>query len=860
MITGIRSRAGDIVNMLFIIVILSVISTVSSIVYAKPTIVSWSSTGGHTKNKDGPQDRMYLVKEGDKITFTVKAEGAAKYIWQVNKRVQNEATSNTFVFAVPNSKGIWEIHVEAIGKGGSAHAEWVVSTLSKAEAPDFFEYFTDGRIKDRTETDPWGRKLPNWKGDAPDLRTFSAQTDPHVRITTPCKITEGTWVFWYKFTYPTSAGHGGNIHVTFYPIYSFRGTKYDWSKVWDAHHHCCIAHPSIISMPFSMDYDGASVYEDGKWHKIILIRQNGYFYAFKEMIHPALPNGRMVMFEFHAYDPIAGDPNTNLIKIYMREYGSVNPVHLDCIQVYKGKYLFPPKQIYVGNYYYKSTKDRGRTAPLWKKGIIVQGRNVSLQDIDKAINNPSIFRYDSESKTAICYMDLVVDEAAELVIKNETLKFHCKSDGENAFVLDAGSRLYVENSTITSDTSHWWVWNLASSTTHWGNEKCMYWPGKKIPSYGPSNWSGYIPLDVAYHGEFVVKNSTVNNFAHLFFDSPYEVHITNSKFTNIHEVDIANYPKGVLRSRGQASRPFRFCKGKKAVWIYTDSININDFVLRNVVFSGATHPINLVFSLNAHRDKYNVYDIDAKDDYIVIKESMAEVGNQSHSAYVSGSKGPWGKIYADDSYIASELGLVNCRFKDVLITEGVFKDADGRAKQKAAYVKYYLDVKVVDKSGKPIKDAIVKVKVEQDWTLDDMKTNHYPVENMVVKKPYATGNYRCFYHHYRWTDGQPISKTYTTPSGHTPLPSEDPANTLIITDFKKYYDLSTEQIKKKEFTYTIIVEKNGLRKIIKGINPSPEWYRPDRNKPTYTITAVLDGKTTTEEELKKQGLAGKIKL
>jgi len=141
-----------------------------------------------------------------------------------------------------------------------------------------------------------------------------------------------------------------------------------------------------------------------------------------------------------------------------------------------------------------------------------------------------------------------------------------------------------------------------------------------------------------------------------------------------------------------------------------------------------------------------------------------------------------------------------------------------------------------------------------------MKTNHYPVENMVVKKPYATGNYRCFYHHYRWTDGQPISKTYTTPSGHTPLPSEDPANTLNITDFKKYYDLSAEQIKKKEFTYTIIVEKDGVRKTIKGINPSPQWYRSDPNKPTYTITAVLDGKTTTEEELKKQGLAGKIGL
>jgi len=110
---------------------LSILLTAQSLL-AKPIIQQWSSTGGHTKNKDGPQDGMYLVKGGDKITFTVKAEGADKYIWQVNKKVQNDATNNTFVFTVPNSKGIWEIHVEAIGKDGSAHAEWVVSTLSKA--------------------------------------------------------------------------------------------------------------------------------------------------------------------------------------------------------------------------------------------------------------------------------------------------------------------------------------------------------------------------------------------------------------------------------------------------------------------------------------------------------------------------------------------------------------------------------------------------------------------------------------------------------------------------------------------------------------------------------------------------------
>jgi len=49
-----------------------------------------------------------------------------------------------------------------------------------------------------------------------------------------------------------------------------------------------------------------------------------------------------------------------------------------------------------------------------------------------------------------------------------------------------------------------------------------------------------------------------------------------------------------------------------------------------------------------------------------------------------------------------------------------------------------------------------------------------------------------------------------------------------------------------------------MRKVITGVNPSPEWYRPDPNKPTYTITVILGSKPEVESEkdLKKKGLAG----
>ncbi|RLI52316.1 MAG: hypothetical protein DRP09_18205, partial [Candidatus Thorarchaeota archaeon] len=824
-----------------------------------PSIVAWSSSGGNTTNKDNPQDLMYLVQPGDEITFSVTANEACNFTWEVNKVEEKNTTSlsttDSFTFTVPSldcsqdpSECIWEIHVKAHNENGEeAHQEWVISTLNELDAPDIFDYFTDKKYQSRTETDPWGRPLPEWSGSFNGETSECSVKAGYVDIRIPSSITEGTWIFRYKYKYPQTTQAGD--HITFYPIHSNK-VYYSWTKNSDAHHHCVIESWVYEGRKmFSMDYDGTGVYEDGEWHKVVLIRKGNYFYSFREVKHQSLPESKM-MLEFHAYEPL---DNISEIRIFMRAM-SGNPPYIDDIQVYENKYLFPYNgNIYVGNYFYDHTTGPDQqVAPLWKEGIIVQGRNNTLKDIASAINDSSIFYYNDKTKTAICYKDLVVDEGAELIIKDETLKFHSTYDGELSFVLDYGSRLYVENSTITSDTRYYWVWNNVGSTTHWGNEEGMYWPDQPYVGYYKSG--GHRPLGPAYHGEFIIKNSTIDNFAHLFLDSPYEVNITNIRFTNIHEIDIGRYDPVSINYQ----KSVNFCKGNKSIWIYTDTVNINDWTIRNVTISGAKHPLNLTFSLNAHRDKYNIYDINAENENIIIKESMAENLGQSHSCYVGGSSGPWGQIYTGQSYIASELGLVNCKFKDILITPGIFTDYAGRKKQKAAYVKYYLDVKVVDKDGNPVQNANVSVNVEQDWTLDEMKTNHYPVENMIVEKPYAVGNYNCFYHHYRWVDGQPLDQTYTTATGHTPLPSEDPAHTLIIVDYKKYRDINTEEVKQENYTYTITASYNGKTASLSGLDIDKSWYRENPDVPTKTVVCNIDTGNCWVEGVATGTLKGKV--
>ena len=95
------------------VLLYAMVLSVGGLASATPVIKDWSSEGGHTQNKTNAKDTMYLVNAGDKITFSVKADGAEKYVWQVNKKVQAQAAGDSLTWTVPNEKGIWEIHLTA---------------------------------------------------------------------------------------------------------------------------------------------------------------------------------------------------------------------------------------------------------------------------------------------------------------------------------------------------------------------------------------------------------------------------------------------------------------------------------------------------------------------------------------------------------------------------------------------------------------------------------------------------------------------------------------------------------------------------------------------------------------------------
>ena len=367
-----------------------------------------------------------------------------------------------------------------------------------------------------------------------------------------------------------------------------------------------------------------------------------------------------------------------------------------------------------------------------------------------------------------------------------------------------GATLRILNSTITAKPG-FFVWNFAGTTRRFGRVEEI-----------PFRRGSYSPPHVAYAGfqSIFIEKSTISNCAYFFVDEPIDFVIKDVKFTNLHSIDWGRYN---LTDSNDIPRR-NYARGAKSWGILIKDIgHVWRFEVENVIISGTDKPatffymVNCDWCKNKKQARYNLYNVKFHNAQIKIKKSARYAARYE----------PGFPVYGEEYY--SRLELVNSTWDNPPIIQT----------DKASFIpKYYLDVKVVRKDGKPVSGAVVKVNNEIDPA--------YPPENMASRVGFydfqTTARTRVHCHFPSaviYENGLPIISTLTGPDGHTPLP-KDKKNTIILTDFVQ------DKNGKKEFTYTITVEKDGKRKVIKGVNPGPEWYRPDPNKPTYTVVVVLD--------------------
>ena len=731
-------------------------------------IETWSSTGGHTKNKDGPQDRMYLVKGGDKITFAVKAEGAEKYIWQVNKKVQKGAEGNTFTFTVPNEKGIWEIHVIAVSGKDKAHAEWVVSTLNKAEAPDIFDYFSDGKYYNRKDTDPWGRKLPEW-GETDDhdyiqktpkgiydAKDGFLQKKPNAKgyLFLPSTAVYGTWRIKYKgslgYYFVGTKNPGRDNRIQSRPgiyCYAHAGTGFYVGHFWFRGRtppelfkgrfqknikYGSYGYPRRQSLAWrrTIAEYGTDLYHVPGWVDVKIIHTpDGAFYVWV--------NGRIVPGTFNI---------DNLAKV--SQFIRFGNKTVDNVEVYKNRYLFPAKSAVYKEYVSKKSIDRNNVRQEIRKGIVINGRGVRLADIARMINDKSLFSYDKRTRTAICHTDLVLNGASELVLQNETLKMDSQSDGQRHIRIFEAATLRMENSTITSTNEHYYQWRFTSPYN---------------TEFIPHGFSGgYFDA----RSILIARNSTIDNCGFLYLQAVRGLVLENTKFTNL--VSINSGPCITYNPR--------FNPVVAAFWYRETMPTYPLRSFRGLLFTSRKDkaPVSIVFDGGDLFGKLNIYNS-------VFSNVIVEA--RSHNKAFGGSiKYDWltpdGKPCWGIAETKRTLNLINCKF-DRLLPANEF-----------CYIqpKYYLDLKVVDTNGKPVPDAKVTI-------VNEIDDEDHPAENIKEGLEWTCTYGEGYGGHLvpfpKWGDVNDMRTTTTGPDGHTPLPSVKD-KTIVLTDYtlmsKKNFD------------------------------------------------------------------------
>jgi hypothetical protein len=776
--------------------------TVKAEPIAKPLITEWWNS------KTNDDDRMFTVESGERITFRVVARDCDRFQWQVNKRTV-QSGSPEFRWTVPQRKGIWEIHLKVMGKNGEAHHEWVVSNLARDEAPALFDYFADGRFEKREETDPWGRKLPEWRAHKfseewpkpfPDMVAFGNEppknwfkgalelspdtsccylqpqnvtTTRHIisYLSSASKALFGTWKLRFCFPNGHSRLKGGWCHFNYRFAYCNGYLAFPaWLTISSDNHH----HLRPGSYRWGMDY-GAYFKPEPRWYELTIIRTRDYeYYTFVDGILQYRRRNPMTIWE------------SGVIWLRLARYNTQlypnDTVYVDCLEIYPDRYMFPEKSVTFGSYTEHWRWNGRRFFKQTRKGIILKGRSLTLSDVSRLLGDPSLMSYDPRRKEAVCRADLVLESGAELEINGEVLKFDSKPERPLKFVVGYGATLKIIRSTVTTvDEGGYFVWEFCNST-RFGfplslrqKEQCL-------------NVLNYSSL-----ADITIVDSTVRNCGQFFVENPNRIQIVNSRFENIREIDDGEYsaPKGIARKRR------RYARGPKGFWLASNDIPVEEFEIRDVRFRASprgTKKLKLLFMLKREQEEWNVYDLDADGCIISVKSALGSLG---------------GQLRRYESY----LGLVNCRFDQLQVL-----DADA-----VIVPKYYLDVLVVDQNGKPVPGAIVKIINEVDVRYRPENMERYSVETGEMGEGISQT--------LRWH--LPLDETITDKNGHTPLPS-DKEHTVIVADYL------LGKGGKTEFTYTIrATSAEGLTGIVTNVDPSSSWYRPDPMKPTHTVKVVL---------------------
>jgi hypothetical protein len=803
----------------------------------------------NSKTKD--DSYSFMVSENEDIAFYVEAPDAdqiVSYDWFVNKNKQVEDT-NSFDFTVPSgdisqpSSCIWEIRVEGLYENDTRIIrEWLISSLTEDQAPDFIDYFIDrdNRWRNGFVLDPWGRQFPSYNQPENLISNgyYSAsETSTGKVLSSKFNITDGT--FKYKIRNP------GALTVSYFKVEGEPEPRYKDNSLmapsWryeltasEFHDYFSILNYRIgfgddesryswgsyipISRRWLGQAPGFQWWKGDDWREITIVKTSDGWWSIWE-------NGVLVPYSYANFE----DAFNNATKLTLASNGILE---MDCIEVYEDKYIYPETDIKYGTYakWWRLTDTTNNGySPVDSDGIIVSGKNVSLQQIADIIDNSDLISYDSVTRTAVLKTDLSLVAGSELIIDNETIIVDT-SFTSRSIDIKPGVTFKVLNSKITA-TEHPLIWNVASSVSSevfnppiTRNETASTGTSKNNPIYD-------------FRGSFIVENSVIDNTANLFLDAPYEVVFKDTIFSNHSDLSYGDYTlRGEYENHNQKIRQ---SYGKKGLWI-APRIDLTTYEVSNITFVDSQSTSLKIIGGEWIQNTTTIVDSDLSQIDVLAMKAL------KHEYFVS---------YREKDE-KSTLSLLNTLYDEKkLFIDGHLRKS-GALEYDCAKIntKYYLDTLVQDNTGNKINFA--------ELTLNTSNELFY-AENLYVYRDYITDafgpgvggatNYGSdspqndTYNggtHTRWYNALPLGSATTDSTGHTSLPtSSDLNNSIVLIDFVLSNETGT--LKKESLTYSMNVKTPDDQVItLSDIDPDPSWYREDPSVPTYTITAVIPDNTT----------------
>ncbi|HAE43692.1 MAG TPA: hypothetical protein DCG34_12370, partial [Clostridiales bacterium] len=806
-----------------------------------------------TNSKTRDSSNSFLINENEKITFSIDAPDIlenTQFNWYVNKKKQIEK-SKDFEFIVPScdisqpSSCIWEIRVEGMYANNSPIIrEWLISSLEKEHAPDFIDYFIDRDNRWRTGyvSDPWGRQFPSYDQS---LNLISkgyysgSETSNGILLSSKFNITDGTFKF--KIRNP------GALTISYFKVEGEPEPRYNDGSLmapsWryeltssEFHDYFAILNYRIgfgdkdgryswgsyipISRRGLGQAPGFHWWKGAEWRDITIIKTHDGWWSIWE-------NGVLIPHSYANFE----DAFNNATKLTLAANGILE---MDCIEVYKDRYIYPKAHIYYGDYpkwWRLVDTTNNRFDPVDIDGIIVSGRPISLKQIADVIDNSSLITYDATTRTAVLKTNLIFTAGSEFIMDDETLVIDTSS-GPYSIDIKPGVVFKVFDSKITATDSPL-IWNIASSVSMEVFDPIITRNESATTATARNNGI------YDFRGSFIVEGSVIDNTCNLFLDAPYEVSMKDVIFSNHSSNDHGDYTlRGAYENHNQKIRQ---SYGEKGLWI-APRIDLVACSISNVSFVDPKS--NIEFKVIGGEWIHNattVYDSDLSQIDIVAMKAL------KHEYFVA---------YREKNEKAF-LALLNTLFDEDRLNIAPHSRLGGTYEydEAAILAKYYLDLSFEDNSGNKVHGGIVSI---------SSSNLLFPAENLYeyrdfITDAYGTGkggatNYgpnspqNDTYNggvHTRWYNALPLGTAVTDSNGRTALPrSDDPKNSIVLIDYVLTSDAGT--LKKESLTYTLNAnDPSGQSVSLTGISPDPTWYREDPNIPTYTITAIIPDSSTS---------------